>query len=65
VDGQAVGVRPVREDGLMAIPVGAGSHAIQVQWNVTSDVIAGRVITLVTLLVLVGVGVLEHRERRV
>ncbi len=65
VDGQTVGARPVREDGLMAVPVGAGSHAIQVQWGVTGDVIAGRLISAVSVLALVGVRLLEQRKGRV
>ena len=65
LDGLVLGARPVRQDGLMVVPVSAGSHAIRVQWSVTRDVIAGRWITAIALLALVGVMVLEHREGRV
>ena len=54
-----------RDDGLMAVPVTAGSHAIEVQWNATRDVIAGREVSAIALLALAVVAMLERRERRV
>jgi 6-pyruvoyl-tetrahydropterin synthase related domain len=63
VDGQRVGRRPVREDGLMAIPVQAGRHAIEVEWIATPDVIAGRVLSGCSLLALALVVVLERKRR--
>jgi 6-pyruvoyl-tetrahydropterin synthase related domain len=65
VDGKPVALRPVREDGLMAVPIGAGSHAIEVQRIATQDVIAGRDISAIALLALAGVAVWERRARRV
>ena len=65
VDGQTLSRRPVREDGLIVVPLGAGSHAIEVQWNVTRDVIVGRMMSAIALLALAGVMLREHRERRV
>jgi hypothetical protein len=65
VDGQAVSVRPVRQDGLMAVGVKAGSHTIQVKWVATRDVIAGRMITAIALPAWMMVYLLERRERRV
>jgi hypothetical protein len=65
VDGKPAQDRPGRGDGLMAVPVTAGSHAIEVQWSASSDVIAGREISAIALLALVLVAVLERRERRV
>ena len=65
VDGKQVLSRPVREDGLMAVPVMPGSQTIEVQWGATSDILAGRVLTAVALLALAGTVVLERRERRV
>jgi hypothetical protein len=65
VDGKPAPGRPVREDGLMAVPVTAGSHAIEVQWSATRDVIAGREVSAISLLALAVVALLERRQRRV
>jgi hypothetical protein len=64
VDGKAPPGRPVREDGLMAVPVTSGSHAITVQWTATKDVIAGRGVSAIALLALAVVGGLERKSRR-
>jgi hypothetical protein len=61
VDGRQVLGRPLRGDGLMAVPVTAGSHTIEVQWSATKDVVAGRVLSALALLGLVGTVVLERR----
>jgi hypothetical protein len=64
VDGKPAHGRPLREDGLMAVPVTTGSHAIDVQWTATRDVIAGREISAIALLALAVVGGLERKSRR-
>ena len=63
VDGQPVNGRPLREDGLMAVPVTAGSHVIEVQWTATRDIVAGRTISAIALLVL-AVAVARERKGR-
>ena len=65
VDGKPALRRPVRDDGLMVVPVTAGSHAIEVRWSATRDVIAGREVSAIALLALAVVALLERRERRV
>jgi hypothetical protein len=65
VDGKPGQGRPVRDDGLMAVPVSAGNHVMEVQWAATRDVIAGRAVSAFALLALAIVAVLERRERRV
>ncbi len=65
VDGKPAPRRPARDDGLMAVPVTAGSHAIEAQWSATRDVIAGREVSAIALLALAVVALLERRERRV
>jgi 6-pyruvoyl-tetrahydropterin synthase related domain len=57
--------RPMRDDGLMAIPIIAGKHVMEVQWAATRDVIAGRTISAIALLALAIVVMLERRGRRV
>ena len=63
VDGQPVNSRPLREDGLMAVPVKAGSHVMEVQWIATRDVIAGRAISAIALLALALVAARERKGR--
>jgi hypothetical protein len=61
VDGLQVGGHPLREDGLMTVPVTPGSHTIEVQWSATRDVIVGRVLSAFAVLGLTGTVVLERR----
>jgi hypothetical protein len=65
VDGRQILSRPRREDGLMALPVMAGSHTIEVQWSATRDVVAGRVLSALAVLGLVGTVVLERRGGKI
>jgi hypothetical protein len=68
VDGTSMPGRPMRKDGLMAVPIKEGSHAIEVQWTATNDVIAGRAISVIAVLGLVMVATGERKlrhERRV
>jgi hypothetical protein len=65
VDDKPVQGRPIRGDGLMTVPVTAGNHVVEVQWAATRDVVAGRLISAISLLALVSVGMLERRKRRV
>jgi hypothetical protein len=65
VDGNLAPGRPVREDGLMAVPVAAGKHTIEVQWSATQDVIAGRAVSSISLLALVLMAIFGGKFRRV
>jgi hypothetical protein len=65
VDGKPAPGRPMRDDGLMAVPVMAGNHAIEVQWTATRDVITGRAASTLALLALALVAMMERRGRRV
>jgi hypothetical protein len=62
VDGQPAQSRPMRDDGLMTVPVRAGDHTIDVEWAATKDVVAGRILTAMALLGLAGTVVLEGRR---
>lgn len=60
-NGAAVPARPHRDDGLMTIPVAAGRSHIEITWQTTPDVWAGRGVTLLAL----GVWTMVFlRERR-
>jgi hypothetical protein len=63
VDGAPVNNRPLREDGLMVVPVKAGSHVMEVQWTATRDVVAGRAISSIALLALALVAARERKGR--
>ncbi len=63
VDGLPVKSRPLREDGLMAVPVNAGSHVVEVQWAATRDVVAGRAVSAIALLALAVVAMRERKGR--
>jgi hypothetical protein len=65
VDHKPVQGRPIRDDGLMTVPLMAGNHVIEVQWAATPDIIAGLLVSAISLLALAIVAVLEHRMRRV
>jgi 6-pyruvoyl-tetrahydropterin synthase related domain len=65
VDGRPVQSRPVRDDGLLTVPVTTGNHVVEVQWAANTDVIAGRVVSAISLLALAIVGILERGKRRV
>ena len=52
VNGHAVIDRPKREDGMMAIPIGAGASAITVQWSTSKDIILGRALSALAMLIL-------------
>jgi hypothetical protein len=63
VNGQPVSGLPGRADGLMAVPVGAGTSAIDVRWRTTADVMAGRIVSLLALLVWLGMARRRARQR--
>jgi hypothetical protein len=66
LDGQLLlTTRPSRPDGLMTVPLGAGSHAIQIQWMTTRDVFIGRFVSTMALVALFGVILLEHQKRQI
>ncbi len=65
VDGKPAAGRPIREDGLMAVPVAAGSHTIEVQWSASRDVIAGRAVSSISLLALALIAGFGGKFRRV
>jgi hypothetical protein len=51
-----------REDGLAVIPVGQGQVDVGADWTITSDVIAGRLISVLALALITGLCVLEGRN---
>ncbi len=54
VNGVLVKTRPRREDGLMVVPIPAGSSQIEIAYGITGDMWAGRVLSLLAFFVLLA-----------
>jgi hypothetical protein len=52
----------LRDDGLIAVPVPQGRVNVAVDWTTTPDVIAGRSISALALLLLIALGFLERKR---
>jgi len=63
VNGRLVDSLPARADGLMAVPVPAGDVRLTVDWGSTPDVLLGRWLTVLAVLLLTGLILLERRWR--
>jgi hypothetical protein len=61
---QLVSNIPVRDDGLIAVPVSQGPVEVSVDWAATPDVIAGRCVSVLALLAIIAVGLTERKLRR-
>jgi hypothetical protein len=64
VNGQPIADLPRRNDGLMAVPVPQGTVNLTVDWTTTPDVIAGRWISALALLLLIVLWYLERKINR-
>ncbi|MDR3773939.1 MAG: hypothetical protein P4L26_11360, partial [Terracidiphilus sp.] len=62
VNGQPAAPLPARDDGLIAVPVPQGPVDLRVDWTTTSDAVAGRWLSGLTLVLLVGLGLLERKH---
>jgi hypothetical protein len=65
VNGQPTSPADPRDDGLIAVPVPQGRVEVAVDWTTTPDVVAGRSVSAVALLLLVGLGFLERKRSAV
>jgi hypothetical protein len=64
VNGHPAGQSDLRDDGLMAVPVSQGPVDVAVDWITTPDVIAGRCVSGLALLLLIAVGLVERKGSR-
>jgi hypothetical protein len=62
VNGLPVPALPRREDGLIAVPVPPGAINLTLDWITTPDAAAGRWVSGASLLLLIGLYVLERRR---
>jgi hypothetical protein len=63
LNGAVVRNRPSRGDGLMTVPIPAGSNVIDVQWRITQDVIAGRAASATAVALLIVFEALLRKRR--
>ena len=64
VNGQPAGASPSRDDGLVAVPVQQGPVEVTAEWITTGDVVAGRWVSGLAVLLLLALGLLERRLSR-
>ena len=64
VNGRLANNLPRRADGLIAVPVPRGPVDLTVDWITTPDVIAGRCLSSLALLLLIALGLLERKLSR-
>jgi hypothetical protein len=62
VNGQSAGTVDPRDDGLIAVPVPEGRVDLTVDWSTTPDAVAGRSVSSLALLLLIGLGFLERKR---
>jgi hypothetical protein len=61
VNGIDTNPSPARQDGLMAVPVPKGDVNLVVDWTTTPDVLIGRLISGLALVLVTGIWLLGHR----
>jgi hypothetical protein len=64
VNGHEPASPPERQDGLMTVPVPQGHVDLTVDWTTTRDVLIGRWISVVALVLVTSLGLLEYRRFR-
>jgi len=62
VNGQPSAPLATRDDGLIAVPVPQGPVEVAVDWSTTPDVVAGRSVSGLALVLLLGLGLLERKQ---
>lgn len=62
LNGAAVAHRPERQDGLIVLPVPAGASEVAVDWTTTRDVVIGRWISLIALVLVTIGGLISFRK---
>lgn len=62
VNGKTIADLPHRNDGLMAVPVPKGPVGLAISWTATPDIIAGRTISLISVLLLTLLSAWERKR---
>jgi hypothetical protein len=63
-NGSLISSLPHRDDGLIAVPVSQGNVELTLDWITTPDVVAGRCLSALAVLLLIGLGYLEQKHTR-
>jgi hypothetical protein len=64
LNGAPVSALPPRQDGMMAVPVPQGPVDLAVDWTATRDVLIGRALSALAVLLVTGLWLLEYRPFR-
>lgn len=64
LNGQPLSSLPQREDGLIVVPVPHGPVELKVDWTTTTDVIVGRCLSSMAVVLLIGLGLLERKRAK-
>jgi hypothetical protein len=64
INGYPVASLPHRDDGLIVVPVWPGTIILAVDWTTTPDVIAGRWLSALAVLLLTALWLLERKLRK-
>jgi hypothetical protein len=64
LNGAPVSAPPPRPDGLMTVPVAKGQFDLSVDWTTTLDVLIGRALSALAVLLVTGLWLLEYRPFR-
>jgi hypothetical protein len=62
VNGTPVKPADLRDDGLIAVAVPQGEVKLAADWTTTSDVVAGRCVSVLAFFLLIGIGLLERKN---
>jgi hypothetical protein len=60
LNGQSAPAAPPRADGLLVVPVPAGTSTVEIRWGTTPDVLHGRLISAIALLLLLALFAAER-----
>ena len=64
VNGRLIASLPRRDDGLIAVPIPQGKFDLAVDWTTTPDVIAGRWLSALAVLLLTALWLLERKLKK-
>ena len=64
VNGRPIASLPHRDDGLIAVPIPQGPVDLAVDWTTTPDVIAGRWLSALAVLLLTALWLLERKLKK-
>jgi hypothetical protein len=64
INGRLIASLPQRDDGLIAVPIPQGQVDLAVDWTTTTDVVAGRWLSALAVLLLTALWLLERKLKK-